>query len=79
MRIQVRLYAILRRYVPDLPQRGSLVLDVPDGTSVRQTIRQLAIPDGSPVVAMVNSTVSELDQVLTEGDTLSLFPPVAGG
>ena len=79
MRIQVRLFAILRQHVPDLPPRGSLRFDVPDGTTVRQTIRQLAIPDGSLVVAMVNSTVTGLDQVLTEGDTLSLFPPVAGG
>jgi molybdopterin synthase sulfur carrier subunit len=79
VRIQVRLFAILRRHVPDLPPRESLVLDVPDGTTVRQTIRQLAIPDGLPMVAMVNSAVSGLDQVLTEGDTLSLFPPVAGG
>jgi molybdopterin converting factor small subunit len=42
-------------------------------------VQQLGIPDNVPLVAMVNSTVCKLDRILDEGDTLSLFPPVAGG
>jgi molybdopterin converting factor small subunit len=42
-------------------------------------VKLLGIPDNVPLVAMVNSTVCKLDHVLAEGDTLSLFPPVAGG
>lgn len=79
MRIHVKLYATLRRYEPDLPRGAALLLAVPPGTTVNQVLQQLAIPDNVPLVTMVNSSVCRLDCVLAEGDTLNLFPPVAGG
>jgi molybdopterin converting factor small subunit len=79
MRIQVKLYATLRRYQPDVPRGAALPLDLPPGATVSQVIQQLGIPDGVPLVAMVNSSVCKLEHALAEDDTLSLFPPVAGG
>ncbi len=79
MRIQVKLYAALRQYQPNLQRGEALALDVPRGTTVGQAVRQLGIPDDIPLVAMVNSSVRKLEHVLGEDDTLSLFPPVAGG
>ncbi len=79
MRIQVKLYAALRQYQPELRRGEALVLDVPHGTTVGQAVRQAGIPDNIPFVAMVNSSVSKLEHVLGEDDMLSLFPPVAGG
>jgi len=78
MRITVKLYATLRQYQPDAPRAG-LLLNVPVGTTVGEVLPRLGLPDGVPLVAMVNDRVEHLDHVLTEGDTLSLFPPVAGG
>lgn len=79
MRIQVKLYAALRQYQPKLRPGEALALDVRPGTTVGQIIRQVGIPDDVPLVAMVNSSVRKLEHVLGEEDTLSLFPPVAGG
>ena len=79
MRVTVKLYATLRRYKPEIPSGAGLSLDVPSGTTVSQIVEQLAIPDGVALVAMVNDKVQKLDYVLADGDTLSLFPPVAGG
>lgn len=79
MRIQVKLYAALRQYRPQLRRGEALALDVPPGTTVAQISRQLGIAEDVPLVAMVNSSVRKLDHVLDEEDTLSLFPPVAGG
>ena len=78
MNVQVKLYAILRRYQPDLGTPGSS-LALPEGATVGDVVQRLSIPDGEHLVAMVNSTVRQLDHVLAEGDVLSLFPPVAGG
>ncbi len=78
MRIQVRLFAILRRYQPNVGPEG-LYLELAEGTTVGQAVQRLAIPDGEHLVAMVNSSVRQLDHKLANGDTLSLFPPVAGG
>jgi molybdopterin synthase sulfur carrier subunit len=79
MRVQVKLYAALRQYQPQLQPGQALALDVPPGTTVGQVIRQVGIPDNVPLVAMVNTSVRKLEHVLGEEDKLSLFPPVAGG
>jgi molybdopterin synthase sulfur carrier subunit len=79
MDVQVRLLATLRRYRPELSPGAAVTLEVPEGTTVRQVAAEVGIPDSVPLVVMVNAGVCRLDYVLTEGDTVSLFQPVAGG
>ncbi len=79
MLITVKLHATLRRYQPDLPRGAGLALNVGLGTAVNQVMAQVGIPAGAAVVAVVNGKARRLDHVLSEGDTVSLFPPVAGG
>ena len=79
MQITVKLYATLRRYGPTVPSGAGFPLDVPAGSDVEKVVQRLGIPDGAPLVAMINNEVVHLDHVLVAGDLLSLFPPVAGG
>lgn len=79
MQITVKLYATLRSYGPELPSGAGFSLEVPAGANVEQAVECLGIPGAVAFVAMVNNGVVHLDHVLTAGDMLSLFPPVAGG
>jgi len=79
MPVIVKLFALLRRYRPDVPRGGTLSLDLGADTTVGEVLKQLGIPDGAPVVAMVNGTVRGPDYTLSDGDQLYLFPPVSGG
>jgi molybdopterin converting factor small subunit len=79
MRIQVKLFATMRRYQPGLQRGKALPLEVPTEATVAWVVQRLGIPENVPLVAMVNSTVCTLDCALSDGDTLSLFPPVTGG
>lgn len=79
MDITVKLLATVRRYQPQLALGESLTLPISAGTTVSQVLRRLGIPTGAAVFAMVNGTVRKPDYVLSEGDTLLVFPPVAGG
>jgi len=79
MRITVKLFATFRRYRPELPPGTGMPLEVPPGANVTLVMERLGIPDEMPLVAMVNSEVVHPDRVLAEGDTVSLFPPIAGG
>jgi molybdopterin converting factor small subunit len=78
MRVTVRVFGSLHRYRPGLVH-GAISLDVQPGTTVGRIVRQLGIPDAVPLVIMVNSTVCDLDSMPTDGDSLYLFPPMAGG
>jgi molybdopterin synthase sulfur carrier subunit len=77
--IEVKLYATMRRYQPNLPRGRALPLEIPTDVTVAWVVQRLGIPDNVPLVAMVNSAVCALDCALSDGDTLSLFPPVTGG
>jgi molybdopterin converting factor small subunit len=79
MQITVKLYATLRRYGRSLPLGAGFALDLPTGSDVARVAEHLGIPDGVALVAMVNDQVVHLDRVIVAGDTVSLFPPVAGG
>jgi len=79
MQITVKLYATLRKYGPSLPPGAGLALDLPDGSDVAAVAQHLGIPEGAPLVAMVNDEAVHVDHVVVAGDMVSLFPPVAGG
>ncbi len=54
-------------------------LQIGEGMSVRDVCRNLKIPDDLPRLNMVNGQVVTDQTTLKDGDTLSLFSPVAGG
>ena len=55
------------------------VIELADGARVADLIRQLAIPPELSRVVLVNGHDVEDDAVLRAGDTVDVFPPLAGG
>lgn len=78
MRVELALFASLRRYVPEGEAGHERTMDLPDGTTVGQVIAMLGLPD-EPRVVFVNGRHAPEDQELHDGDRLAVFPPVAGG
>lgn len=79
MKIEVRLFATFRKYLPENAQGQRAQLDLPEGMTVKQVLEQLKVPLDTVKLVFVNSVHADLDQVLKEGDVLGAFPPVAGG
>lgn len=83
MTINLRLFGALQPYYPpEHAGRRSARLCLSPGVSVRQLILQLGIPygeDEGQIVAAVNGREVDHDTALREGDTVSLFEPLAGG
>lgn len=78
MRIEVRLYATLRRYALSAAG-GVLAVDVPEGSKAADVIAKAGVDADEVHILMVNGVSSPPDQVLVEGDRLGLFPAVGGG
>ncbi len=72
--ITVKLFATLRRgrFENDAKKFQS-------GTTVREVIEKLRIPEEKVSIIFVNGRHAGRDQELADGDTLALFPPVGGG
>ncbi|MFQ5793322.1 MAG: MoaD/ThiS family protein, partial [Acidobacteriota bacterium] len=51
----------------------------PDGSTIRDVIQRLGIPEDIATITLVNGHDASSEQILNEGDTVSMFPPLAGG
>jgi sulfur-carrier protein len=79
MEIEVKLFATLRDYLPKGSSRFSCKMEVNGDTRIQDILLKLKVPDDIPKIILVNGIHGKLEQVLKEGDVLSIFPPVAGG
>jgi molybdopterin converting factor small subunit len=79
VKVEVHLTATLRAFLPAGSLGDSVVLEVPEGTTVDQVVHSLRIPPGLERLTVVNGRDASPDQALLEGDVVSLFPPLAGG
>lgn len=79
MKVAVRLFATLQAYLPGEAGGDSATLDLPEGSTVADAMRSLGIPADLEGLTVVNGRDAPPDQVLTDGDVLSVFPPLAGG
>jgi len=79
MKVDLALFAYLSDYQPDgLGGRGARNLEFTSGTTVEDVIAKLGLPD-EPRVVFLNGKHAADETVLTDGDRLAIFPPVAGG
>ena len=79
MEIEVKLFATLRDYLPKGSGRFSCKMEVDGYTRVQDVLLKLKIPEEMPKIILVNGIHGKNDQILKDGDILSVFPPVAGG
>jgi molybdopterin converting factor small subunit len=77
--IEVRLFANLARYLPPGTRGDAVRLEVPDGATVGDVVRRLAIPGELPGLLLVNGRDAERDRPLRPGDVVTIVPPLAGG
>ena len=74
MKLEVCLFSYLR------DGRGKIVsLDIEDGASVADVIKALGIGDDIVANALINERDCDFSATPKDGDSVSLFPLLAGG
>jgi molybdopterin synthase sulfur carrier subunit len=77
--IHVKLFATLRRLRPGLGLGESFPVQLPEGATLGDLIRQLDLPETEVKIVFVNGIVRDREYVLADGDELGIFPPIGGG
>lgn len=77
--MDVRLYAALRRYVPQLGLGEAIELHLDDGATIRHIFARLGLPESEVKRVFVNGLSRGYEHILSEGNRVAIFPPVAGG
>ncbi len=82
MKIELRLFATLRSYLPDVGATG-IVLDLPDGATIPDALAMQGVPIGLAHIVMINNRHVLRDAIasrrLVDGDQLAVFPAIGGG
>jgi molybdopterin synthase sulfur carrier subunit len=79
MRVTVRVYATLCRYVPGVFAGTPIEMELPDGATVADLIERMEIPAREVKIAFVNGRTRSPDWLLESGDEAGIFPPTGGG
>jgi molybdopterin converting factor small subunit len=74
MEIQVRLFASLRKYTNENSK-----LELEEGARVGDFLERIGIPPSDVAIILVNGRHATEDRPLQDGETVSLFPAIAGG
>ena len=74
MQVTVKLFATLR-----IGRFREEIREYPEGTSIERVIAGLDIQDCQILITLINGKHAKPDDVLNEGDVLSLLPVVSGG
>ncbi|MFQ5881840.1 MAG: cupin domain-containing protein [Candidatus Methylomirabilales bacterium] len=81
MKIEIKLFASLRKLLPPDADGSAATIEIEDGLTVAGLLEHLKVPEELAQLVLVNGANIEGDyaRTLQEGDTVSVFPPVAGG
>jgi len=79
MRIEVTVFATLRKYLPDLPVGGSKYIEVDPGATPADLIQILGLPAEEVKIVIRNHVQTELDESVEDGDRIAFAPAIAGG
>lgn len=84
MKVTFKLFAMLQDYLPAAAKRdNALALDLAEGTTIVQVIERFALPEKSCHLVLVDGhfvpPAERASRVLREGETLAIWPPIAGG
>ena len=79
MRVDVVVFATLRKYVPGLELGKTMTVEVQPGTTMAQVIEILGLPVQEVKVVMRNNLQADADDEVQDGDRVAFIPSVAGG
>jgi len=84
MKITLKLYASLSDYLPTEARKlNALELELASGTTITQVIERQNLPPKSCHLVLIDGVfvppAERAKRALAEGETLAIWPPIAGG
>jgi sulfur carrier protein ThiS len=79
MRIEVAVFATLRRYMPELGLGETKTLEVEPGTTMADIVEMLGLPKDEVQIVVRNHRHANLSDAVIEGDRIVFVPAIGGG
>lgn len=78
-KVEVRLYASLRKYHPSLGSNEAFLIELDDKANLGSLLDKLKIPKQELGILMVNGKWQKESYLLQDGDRIGIFPLIGGG
>lgn len=79
MKVNVKLFATLQRYKPDVFAGEVFVVELPEKSTLADLVAHLKIRANEVKTMFVNGRARAEMYRLQDGDEVGIFPPVGGG
>ena len=79
MKIYIKLYAGLAKYMQDKKSDDLWTIDIEANTTVCNLIKKLNLPAEKVKIIFLNNRHANGDEILKDQDRLGIFPLIAGG
>jgi sulfur carrier protein ThiS len=83
MKIRLKLIAVEAAGLPPPDSDGLATMQIADGSTVRQALQSLGLPDDGTYLTLVNGdsvpVATRNERCLRQGDLLTVFRPIKGG
>ena len=79
MQVEVRVFATLRRYLPELAIGEAKLVQIEPGITLGQIMSDLGLPEKEVKVIMRNNLQADHNDLARDGDRVTYIPAVAGG
>jgi molybdopterin synthase sulfur carrier subunit len=76
MKVNVKLMSIFAEYSKEGDDGKT---EIKEGVTVLDVVKELGLPEKQVRLIAVNGRQSDINTVLSEDDTVFIFPPAAGG
>lgn len=79
LKVEVRVFATLRRYIPELGIGEAMSIMVEPGTTLDDLREHLGLPKEAVKIIMRNNLQAFPEEIISDGDRIAYIPAVAGG
>ncbi len=85
MKITLKIYSGLKRYVKDYNSKNGLILEIDKGKTIKQliidTINHQKAIEAISMITLNDKIIAyqNYNQKLKDGDLIKVFPPISGG
>lgn len=74
MKVEIKLFASLQKFMPNAEK-----VELDKNCTVLDLLEKIGINSSEVAITLVNGRHAKLDQTLHDGETIAIFPPIAGG
>jgi sulfur carrier protein ThiS len=79
MKMSVKLFGTLRERFPDYRHQDGIEVEVPDGSTAKELLSLLKIPESNGAVVAMEGRILKRDDEMQQGAQVYIFQAIHGG